>query len=169
MATFRDPREIYSKLYDSFKVPEQTFQQGGGSAAAQAGAAAGSGSSAAAGGHGAAGPTHTGSTWGDILAAIQPFISADDYNLISSNQAKLNPMLNAGAAQWGGLGGILATAGKNPRKVAYTALSYLTGKPYYDRGAGATSNPFRVPGFDYGTVDDNWGVGTYGQTPGYWT
>jgi hypothetical protein len=51
----------------------------------------------------------------------------------------------------------------NPMKAFYTAMSYLTGTPYYDKSDTGGWNLFKIPGFDYGTVDDNWGPYQEGQ------
>lgn len=92
--------------------------------------------------------------WDQILAKLQPYLSSDLYSQISGAQSQLSPLVNAAVGAWGEQG-VLNALGYNPKKGAYTALSYLTGKPYYDRtGDGSKARLFYVPGYmpQYGGI-----------------
>lgn len=102
-------------------------------------------------------PGSDNSLWAQILARLQPYLSSDLYGQIAGAQSQLSPLVNAAVGAWGQQG-VLNALGYNPKKGAYTALSYLTGKPYYDRtGEGKRGRLFYVPGYkpNYGAgVED---------------
>lgn len=94
--------------------------------------------------------------WNQFLSKVNRYTQFPD---IAANEQKLAPLVAAARAHWGD-DRILRYLDFNPKKGAYTAMSYLTGNPYYDSGNDAAGNKyyhlFKVPGFDYGAMDDNW-------------
>jgi len=170
MATFVDPRKVYKSILKPDVDPSGRQDASGANTPAPPAAPP----AAPPGGSGdwQPGAIVHGDPWQSLLNAINASsrLSQADKDLIAGSQSKLMPMFNAAGAAYGGLGGVIAAARNNPLKAAYTALSYLTGTPYYDRGNDPNSGRlFKIPGFDYGTVDDAWApTGTYGQG-GYWT
>jgi len=182
MATFGgnrvvDPRKLYGDLV---KATDQTTMVGGGYGG-QAGAAAGVGSGNTTPAQtdpfaGGTNPHHapSGDFWTDFLAAIKPF-AGTNYDTIAGNQSKLAPLMQAALGAFGGEANILKYLGYNPRKGINTALSYLTGNPYYDKGNNEDGSeywtPFYVPGFDYdpatpGIQAPPWAKGRVGENPG---
>ena len=119
----------------------------------------------------ASGSSTGGDFWSQYLQRIGQY--GADTSQIAANKEKLAPMMNAALAYapWHGAEGILNYLNYNPNKGRYAALSYLTGTPYYDRGDDPNQGKlFKVPGFDYGTVDDNWSpYAQYGLPQTYWT